>query len=90
VVAFPPKVFSGSYMRDDGVTYKYDVEVQPTMGRAVWFAKVRCVGEFRGAPNGVVPDLQFTSPKLEAAVRQCVETAIRDGVGVRTGINPKI
>lgn len=81
--AFPPKRTKGRFAHSNGSQFEYEVEIQPTVGGAAYFAKVRCDGELRGQPNGTLTAPKFTDPMIEDAVRTLVEAAIRDGVAVR-------
>jgi hypothetical protein len=79
---FPPKFISGTYMRSDGSVYDYKVQVDPTIGNAVWLASVVRDGAGRGNPSGIA-GVRFTSRDLEDNVRAQVEACIRDGLNVR-------
>ncbi len=82
----PPQLFTGNYTRpDDLVEFDYEVTITPTedgVGFA-WLARVLSNGAFRGRPNGIIKGLQeLDGPSMELAVRDLVESAIRDRVGV--------
>lgn len=78
-----PKRFKGSYFRAaDRTLFTYDVRVDPTVGGSAWFATVRVDGDLRGRTNGVLTHPAFLDPSLEATVRELVEAAIRDRIGV--------
>ncbi len=78
-----PKRFVGAcYRADDATMFQYEVTVEPTVGGSVWAAVVRADGELRGRPNGTLTHPRFLDDALEGAVRELVETSIRDRIGV--------
>jgi len=77
-----PRTYTGRYTRpDDGVTFDYSVTVARVEGGIVWFSRVTSNDKLRGTPSGTLHK-RFQDPEIEAAVRDLVETAIRDRVGV--------
>ena len=80
-----PLVFAGSYTRPDDMSlFVYEVTVtRENDSSYAWVARVTCDSLFRGRPNGVLADAIDMDPdSIELAVRDLVETAIRDRVGV--------
>ena len=79
-----PLLFAGNYTRsDDLVEFQYEATVTAFDGAFTWVARVLAEGEFRGRLSGVVTGLDgMDGPSIELAVRDLVETSIRDRVGV--------
>lgn len=79
-----PLLFAGNFTRpDDLVEFEYEVTVTVFDGTFTWVARVMSNGAFRGRPNGVVTGWDgMDESSIELAVRDLVETSIRDRVGV--------
>jgi hypothetical protein len=79
-----PILFAGNYTRpDDGVEFEYEVTVTPSDGAFIWEARVMSEAAFRGRLSGVVTGLEgMDPPALELAMRDLLETHIRDRVAV--------
>ena len=81
--ASPPvlvKLFAGSFKLENDKRFDYMIECRAACGGIVWFACVRHKGEYRGSPNGVLPDFTLDRAALELTVCGLVEAAIRDGL----------
>ncbi len=80
----PPLLFAGNYTRpDDLLQFEYEATVTAFDGAFTWVARVMSDGAFRGRLSGVVTGFEgMDGPAIELAVRDLVETSIRDRVGV--------
>jgi hypothetical protein len=80
-----PAILTGNYTRpDDLASYEYEVLVHATLDRRLaWTATVTSLGAFRGRLSGVLKAIAgMNDAEIELAMRDVIESAIRDRVGV--------
>lgn len=79
-----PMLFTASFTREDDLAaFEYEVIITPADGGLAWVARVTSDGTFRGRTTGLLTDMGDSDVEsLELAVRDLVETSIRDRAGI--------
>ena len=79
-----PAILTGNYTRpDDLVPFEYEVILEHVAGeRLAWKARITSIGAVRGRRDGVLENIDgMSDTALELAVRDVIESAIRDRIG---------
>jgi hypothetical protein len=80
-----PAILTGNYTRpDDSETFEYEVVLDVEGDRLHWQARIATIGVVRGRQAGYVANVDgMDDAEVELAVREAVESCIRERNGVQ-------